>query len=44
LKKDFHVHYTMPCYTSKRLPIKLVFHQEFSSRMEALEAELGTSK
>jgi len=39
-----HTSNSVPCYTSKRLPIKLVFHQEFSSRMEALEAELGTSK
>ena len=26
-------------YTSTRLPVKLVFHQEFGTRLEALEAE-----
>ncbi len=29
----------IPCYTSTRLPIELVFSQEFQSRVEALERE-----
>lgn len=29
----------IPCYTSKRLPVELVFSQEFQSRVEALERE-----
>jgi len=27
------------CYTAKRLPVELVWHQDFSSRTEAIEAE-----
>jgi predicted GIY-YIG superfamily endonuclease len=27
------------CYTSDKLPIKVVWHQDFASRIEALEAE-----
>jgi putative endonuclease len=29
-----------PCYTTTRLPVKLVFAQDFATRAEALEAEL----
>ena len=30
---------TIPCYTLNRRPIKLVWSQQFGTRMEALEAE-----
>ena len=29
-----HTSNSVPCYTSKRLPVKLVFQQEFATRME----------
>ena len=29
----------IPCYASSRLPVRLVFSQEFQSRAEALERE-----
>ena len=32
------------CYTASRLPIKVVFVQEFGSRIEALEAERQIKK
>lgn len=32
------------CYTSKRLPVELVFVQECASRLEALEAERKIKK
>ncbi|MDH5190685.1 MAG: GIY-YIG nuclease family protein [Gammaproteobacteria bacterium] len=34
-----HNHNTFDCYTSSRLPVILVFYEEFSSREEALERE-----
>jgi predicted GIY-YIG superfamily endonuclease len=34
-----HRHAVYPCYTSSRLPIEVVFQQEFESRISALEAE-----
>ena len=34
-----HCANTYECYTSTRLPVELVFSQEFASRGEALEAE-----
>jgi predicted GIY-YIG superfamily endonuclease len=41
LEKRMAEHQTgeIPCYTTTRLPIKLVFSQEFQSRAEALECE-----
>jgi len=30
---------SLKCYTSSRLPVQLVWHQDFGSRIEALEAE-----
>lgn len=30
----------IPCYASQRLPVELVFSEEFQSRAEALEREL----
>ena len=30
---------TIPCHASKRLPVELVFSEEFQSRVEALERE-----
>ncbi len=32
------------CYTSTRLPIDLVFYQEFASRVEAIDAERKIKK
>ena len=32
------------CYTARRLPVKVVFVQEFASRAEALEAERQMKK
>ncbi len=34
-----HEQKTFKCYTSKRLPVKLVFCSDFSSRIDALESE-----
>ena len=34
-----HNNSTFDCYTSIRLPVKLVFQEVFTSRIEALEAE-----
>jgi len=34
-----HNSQTYPCYTSTRLPIELVFLQDFQTRAEALECE-----
>ena len=39
-----HTSNSVQCYTSKRLPVKLVFQQEFATRMEALEAEKKIKK
>lgn len=30
---------TLPCYTRKRRPLRLVYSQEFETRIEALSAE-----
>jgi predicted GIY-YIG superfamily endonuclease len=41
LEKRFYEHQfgSFDCYTKKRRPCKLVFHQSFTSRIEALRAE-----
>jgi predicted GIY-YIG superfamily endonuclease len=39
-----HTDNTYECYTSSRLPISVVFVQEFASRAEALEAERRIKK
>lgn len=42
LENRFNQHvtaYIPSCYTAKRLPLKLVFSQEFTSREEALQSE-----
>jgi len=41
IEKRLSEHYSgkMPCYTSTRLPVKLVFMQTLISRYEALSAE-----
>ena len=41
LEKRFSEHQAdeIPCYTSTRLPVELVFEQAFPSREEALSAE-----
>ncbi len=41
LEKRMAQHQTgeLPCYASTRLPVKLVFSEEFQSRAEALERE-----
>ena len=39
-----HNNNTYECYTSTRLPIKLVFVQEFASRSEAIDAERRIKK
>ena len=39
-----HEHNTHECYTSTRLPIELVFAQEFASRDEAIDAERKIKK
>ena len=30
---------TMPCYTQKRLPVEVVYSQDFATRFEAIAAE-----
>lgn len=39
-----HEYSNYECYTSTRLPIELVFAQEFASRAEAIEAERKIKK
>ena len=39
-----HTNNTYECYTSNRLPVTLVFVQNFPSRAEALEAERRIKK
>ena len=41
LERRMAQHYTgeLPCYASIRLPVELVFSQEFQARAEALERE-----
>ena len=41
LEKRMAQHHTgeLPCYASTRLPVELIFSQEFQSRGEALERE-----
>ena len=39
-----HVNNVYECYTSNRLPIELVFVQEFASRVEAIDAERKIKK
>ncbi len=34
-----HQQKTFPCYTTTRLPVNLVFYQDFGSREEAFSAE-----
>ena len=41
---DEHSLNTSSCYTSTRLPVKLVFVQEFGTRGEAIEAERQIKK
>jgi len=46
LEKRLSEHTTgfFSCYTSGRLPVKLVYHELFSTRIEALEAERKLKK
>ena|SRR5665647_896619 len=39
-----HENNAYECYTSSRLPIKLVFVEEFGSRVEAIDAERKIKK
>lgn len=39
-----HTHNHYKCYTSNRLPVQLVWHQDFGARIEALEAEYKIKK
>ncbi len=39
-----HQQKTLPCYTNSRLPVSLVFVQDFGSRTEAFSAERQIKK
>lgn len=39
-----HASKTLPCYTSNRLPVQLVFTQRFPTREEAFDAERKIKK
>lgn len=46
LDNRLHEHYmgTVPCYTSKKLPVKLVYNEIFSTRDDAFNAERKIKK